>query len=117
MWAGPIDDADVGIPPVCGSHSGLQLTTMGRYCIVWGCSNTNKNGVSLFQFPKDTKLRRIWATAEKLGFKMKQRLTANAIPTIFPRPFAPLPSKHRTSRAHEKRECSRVRNLLFRMNE
>ena len=119
---------------------------MGRYCIVWGCSNTNKDGFSLFQFPKDKKGSKIWTkqikktramwkgptahsavcsehftpdcfdstsiTAEKLGFKMKQRLKAGAFPTIFPRPSAPLPSKQpRTSRVCEKRECSRVRRM------
>lgn len=33
---------------------------MGRYCIVGGCSNTSKSGVSLFKFPKDAQLRSIW---------------------------------------------------------
>lgn len=147
MWAGPIDDVNV----VTGDQlhvwfytSGQQLTTMGRSCAVWGCSNTTKNGVSLFQFPKGAKLRNTWtaqvkktramwkgptansavcsehfspecfditsATAKKLGFKMKARLKPDAIPTIFPRPSAPLPKEPRTSRAYEKRECSRVRN-------
>ena len=44
---------------------GKLLTIMGRYCIVWGCSNTNKNGVSLFQFPKEMKLRKVWTTQVK----------------------------------------------------
>ena len=154
MWAGPIRDAHVGtlanqlyLVVFCGK----LLTIMGRYCIVWGCSNTNKNGVSLFQFPKEMKLRKVWttqvkktrakwkgptansavcsehftadcfditsATAEKLDIKMKQRLRAEAVPTIFPQPPSEsfISQQPRTSRAQEKRECSRVKILYNRI--
>ena len=33
---------------------------MGRNCIVFGCSNTQEKGVSLFKFPTDSKLRKAW---------------------------------------------------------
>ena len=33
---------------------------MGRNCIVAGCTNTQKKGVSLFKFPTDDKLRKLW---------------------------------------------------------
>ena len=33
---------------------------MGRNCIVFGCSNTQKKGVNLFKFPADDKLRKAW---------------------------------------------------------
>jgi hypothetical protein len=33
---------------------------MGRNCIVFGCSNTQEKGVSLFKFPKESKLRKAW---------------------------------------------------------
>ena len=33
---------------------------MGKRCVVAGCSNTHKDGVSLFKFPSDKKLRREW---------------------------------------------------------
>ena len=54
------------------------------------------------------------ATAEKLGIKIKQRLRAEAVPTIFPR----LPSESflsqqpRTSRAQEKRGLFTITYLL-----
>ena len=38
---------------------------MGRNCIVYGCSNTQKKGFSLFKFPTDTKLRRAWTLQVK----------------------------------------------------
>ncbi len=33
---------------------------MGKNCIVAGCSNTHKNGVSLFKFPADKDVRLKW---------------------------------------------------------
>ena len=33
---------------------------MGKRCVVAGCSNSHKDGVSLFKFPTDKKLRRQW---------------------------------------------------------
>ena len=33
---------------------------MGRNCIVFGCSNTQEKGVSLFKFPTESKLRKAW---------------------------------------------------------
>ena len=32
---------------------------MGRNCIVAGCTNTQKNGLSLFKFPADDELRKL----------------------------------------------------------
>ena len=49
------------------------------------------------------------ATAKKLGFKMKQSLKSDAVPTILPRPTPSAPKQQRTSRAFAKRECFRVR--------
>ena len=43
----------------------LTSTTMGRNCIVYGCSNSQKKGYSLFGFPKDPKLRREWTLQVK----------------------------------------------------
>ena len=88
---------------------------MGRNCIVFGCSNTQEKGVSLFMFPTDSKLRKAWIlqvqrtrevpastqqyvvsislkidmtplSARKLGIKMKPRLKSTAVLTIFLRP-------------------------------
>lgn len=39
--------------------------TMVRTCVAAGCSNTNRDGVSLFQFPKDKILRKRWADQVK----------------------------------------------------
>ena len=39
---------------------------MPARCIVAGCSNTTKDGVSLHVFPKDENLRRIWTSKVKL---------------------------------------------------
>lgn len=33
---------------------------MVKRCVAAGCSNTNADGVSLFKFPKDDKLRALW---------------------------------------------------------
>ena len=33
---------------------------MVKCCVAAGCSNTNSDGVSLFQFPQDTALRMQW---------------------------------------------------------
>ena len=33
---------------------------MGRNCVVFGCTNTQKKGVSLFKFPEDSKLKKAW---------------------------------------------------------
>ena len=35
-------------------------------CVVAGCSNTTKEGVSLHRFPPDPKYRRIWTASVKL---------------------------------------------------
>ena len=32
----------------------------GKRCVVMFCNNTNDNGVSLHQFPKDEKVRQKW---------------------------------------------------------
>ena len=34
---------------------------MGKRCVAAGCSSTNKDGFSLFGFPKDPDLRKKWA--------------------------------------------------------
>ena len=68
---------------------------MGRRCIVAGCSNTTRNGVSLYKFPREVQMRKQWTLqvrriradwkepsaysvvdcfecmAEKIGLKMK----------------------------------------------
>ena len=36
---------------------------MPSRCVVAGCSNTTKDGVSLHRFPSDPKYRRIWTAA------------------------------------------------------
>ena len=33
-----------------------------RNCIVFGCSNTQEKGVSLFKFPTESKLRKTWTS-------------------------------------------------------
>ena len=41
---------------------------MGKYCVAYGCSNSNKDkdkGISLHVFPKDPTLRQKWAFAMK----------------------------------------------------
>ena len=39
---------------------------MPTRCIVGGCSNTSKDGVSLHRFPKDAALRKVWTAKVKL---------------------------------------------------
>ncbi|XP_072175107.1 uncharacterized protein [Diadema setosum] len=39
---------------------------MPQRCVVAGCSNTTKDGVSLHQFPKDENVRRMWTAKVKL---------------------------------------------------
>ena len=39
---------------------------MPARCVVAGCSNTSKDGVSLHRFPKAEKLRNIWTSKVKL---------------------------------------------------
>ncbi len=34
--------------------------SVGRRCVAIGCSNTTKDGVSLFGFPKDIYYRKLW---------------------------------------------------------
>ena len=60
LWAGPCDDVDLGTAPHGIAGLWLCYPTMGRNCIVYGCSNTQKKGHSLFGFPKDPKLIRQW---------------------------------------------------------
>ena len=38
----------------------LDIANMGKRCIVAGCSNENKDGVSLFNFPKRKETREQW---------------------------------------------------------
>ena len=110
---------------------------MGRNCIVFGCSNTQKKGFRLFKFPADDKLRKEWTLqvqrtrdqwkgptkysaicceecfeltsimSKNMGIKMKQRLKSDAIPTIFPRP---------SSTTTPKRLCTRT-SLAFEKRE
>jgi hypothetical protein len=40
--------------------SALYLRIMGKKCVVAGCSNTHKEGVNLFKFPSDKRLKRLW---------------------------------------------------------
>lgn len=42
---------------------------MPSKCIVAGCSNTTKDGMSLHLFPKDVKIRKLW-TASKPKVKL-----------------------------------------------
>ena len=49
----------------CTCTSNVKLKTelesrMVKRCVAAGCSNTNADGVSLFKFPKDEKLRALW---------------------------------------------------------
>lgn len=37
-----------------------SISTMGRFCIAFGCHNSNQKGFSLFQFPADEKLKKAW---------------------------------------------------------
>ena len=41
--------------------------TMPTRCIVAGCSNTSKDGVSLHFFPRDEKIRKLWTARVKLS--------------------------------------------------
>ena len=34
-------------------------------CVATGCSHTNKDGVILYKFPKDSGLRKKWAESQK----------------------------------------------------
>ena len=38
----------------------LDIANIGKRCIVTGCSNENKDGVSLFKFPKRKEIREQW---------------------------------------------------------
>ena len=38
----------------------LDIANMGERCIVAECSNENKDGVSLFKFPKRKEIREQW---------------------------------------------------------
>ena len=33
---------------------------MGRNCTAYGCTNSHKKGYTVFKFPEDAKLRRVW---------------------------------------------------------
>ena len=50
----------------CWNLIWLWSSKMPTRCIVAGCSNTYKEGVSLHSFPKDANLRRIWTAKVKL---------------------------------------------------
>ena len=56
--------------PVIVSRKFLRVlalfSKMPARCIVAGCSNKTKDGVSLHVFPKDENLRRIWTSKVKL---------------------------------------------------
>ena len=39
---------------------------MPARCVVAGCSNTNKDGVSLHKFPQNERLRRLWTSKVRL---------------------------------------------------
>lgn len=39
--------------------------SVGRRCVAIGCGNTNKDGVSLFGFPKDKHYRKLWTDEVK----------------------------------------------------
>lgn len=46
--------------------SGCQLIeVMGKKCVAVGCSNTHKDGVSLFKFPRDPHLCKRWTDQVK----------------------------------------------------
>ncbi len=49
LWAGLNRDADVGIQQALCYGFCVELTTMGRNCVVFGCTNTQEKGVWLFQ--------------------------------------------------------------------
>ena len=42
------------------SSTKAQTIKMVKRCAATGCSNTNSNGISLFQFPRDSALRTQW---------------------------------------------------------
>ena len=95
---------------------------MVKRCIAAGCSNTYKQNVSLFIFPRDPTVgpgkyeRRVRDGADpqrphtyavttsprtKLGFEKRKTLKPDAVPTVFPRTAeqnaAPPPSKKRAA--------------------
>ncbi|KAK8766416.1 hypothetical protein V5799_006803 [Amblyomma americanum] len=103
---------------------------MGGCCAV-GCSNHSKNGVRLFQFPRDPERRRIWclrisraywvpsARAElcEAHFEPSQfeqhradgwkRLKLTAVPSLFPHnkmPLKQLTEQEQSSRQWRKRQ-------------
>ena len=43
----------------------FSLLGMVKRCVAGGCGNTNREGVSLFIFPKDLRMRRRWANQVK----------------------------------------------------
>ena len=45
--------------------TGVHCRSMGRRCIVAGCSNTTKVGVSLHKFPSDGRIRKQWISEVK----------------------------------------------------
>ena len=49
-----------------GEFQWISKGKMPARCVVAGCSNTTKDGVSLHLFPKDENTRRLWKTKVKL---------------------------------------------------
>lgn len=43
-----------------GDGNGKRKREPGKRCVVMHCNNTNNNGVSLHQFPKNEKIRQKW---------------------------------------------------------
>ena len=112
-----------------------ERTSMVKGCVAAGCSNTYREGVSLLLFPKDHARWLQWikqvqqtravilcsdyfiddccepdyAIASSLGLdKLRRRLTADAVPTIFNTNPDGSQSKKVRRGAYEKRERVRV---------
>jgi hypothetical protein len=43
-----------------GAFNSRMGKKRGKKCIAAGCSNSHKDGISLFKFPSDNKLRKMW---------------------------------------------------------
>ena len=96
------------------TRGSAQEFRMVNYCVAFGCTSSSKDGISVFRFPKDMKLRSKWiqqvkrtrsgpsyhsvlyslhftndcfeASPSCYGIKKKAVLKKDAFPTIFKRP-------------------------------
>lgn len=53
---------------------------MPKRCVAYGCGNTNKDGVSLFTFPRDVSLKKKWEDQDKTsGLDLHSILSCAAV--------------------------------------